>query len=111
MRKVLKWLGIVLGSLLGLIIVAAVVLFLVGGSRVNRSYALQVEPVAIPSDVASIQRGQHLARAVVGCASCHGDNLGGNKIFEEGPIGRVFAPNITGGQGGVIGAYTDQDWV
>ncbi|MBI2918837.1 MAG: c-type cytochrome [Chloroflexi bacterium] len=111
MKRVLKWSGIVLGGLLGVVILAALGLLLLGGSRVNRSYNMPVEKLAIPTDAASVQRGQHLAEAVVGCAGCHGSNLAGDKVFEEGPIGRVYAPNITGGQGGVTGAYTDQDWV
>ncbi|MBI2873355.1 MAG: c-type cytochrome [Chloroflexi bacterium] len=110
MIKVLKWLGIGLGALLGVIVIAVVVLLLLGRSRVNRSYNIQVETVAIPSDAASVQRGQHLVEAVVGCTGCHGTNLAGKKVFEEGPIGRVYAPNITGGQGSATGAYTDQDW-
>ncbi|MBI4338073.1 MAG: cytochrome c [Chloroflexi bacterium] len=111
LMKALKWLGIGLGGLLGVIVIVLVVLLLLGRSRVNRSYDIRVETVAIPSDAASIQRGQHLAEAVAGCQGCHGTNLGGDKIFEEPPIGRVYAPNITPGHGGIAGTYTDKDWV
>lgn len=35
MKKVFKWIGIVLGSLVGLILFAALTLFLMGGARLN----------------------------------------------------------------------------
>ena len=66
MKKVLKWAGIVLGSILGLLIIAAVALYFVGGSRIDRSYDIQVESVAIPTDEEAIARGQHLVQSIAG---------------------------------------------
>lgn len=109
--KVLKWLGIVLGGLLGLVVVAAVVLFFMGGFRVNRSYDIQVEALRIPTDSSATERGQHLVEAVVGCMGCHGDNLGGDKIFDDPMIGAIYATNLSTGRGGIPGDYSDGDWV
>lgn len=43
MKKVLKWIGIVLGSLIGLILLAGIVLFTIGNSRLNKVY--DFEPI------------------------------------------------------------------
>ena len=45
MQKVLKWLGIGLGMLVGLVITTAVVLYFVGDSKLNKTR--QVQPLAI----------------------------------------------------------------
>ena len=37
MKKAFKWIGIVLGSLVGLILVAALTLFLMGNARLNKT--------------------------------------------------------------------------
>ena len=41
MKKVFKWVGIVLGSLVGLILVAGVALFAMGNARLNKKYDFQ----------------------------------------------------------------------
>ena len=56
-RKIFKWIGIVLGSLIGLLVVAFVVLVIVGGARANKKYDIPVETVAVPSGAEAIQRG------------------------------------------------------
>ena len=35
-RKILKWIGIVLGSLVGLLVLAFIVLYMIGGAKWNR---------------------------------------------------------------------------
>ena len=41
MRKVLKWTGIGIGGVVGLVVVAGAAGYAVGTSRVNRTYAVQ----------------------------------------------------------------------
>ena len=43
--KVLKWIGIVLGGLVGLIVVALVVVYFVAGARLNKTYEIQPQAV------------------------------------------------------------------
>ena len=43
MKKALKWIGIVLGGLVGLLVLAAVVLYAIGSSRLNKTYDIQPE--------------------------------------------------------------------
>jgi mono/diheme cytochrome c family protein len=109
MKKVLKWIGIVVGGLL------VVALLVVGGmilsvnSRLNKTYSPQAEPLAIPTDEAALAIGRHYAE--IHCQACHGPDLGGGPFFEDPSIGVVDAPNLTTGQGSVTAAYTDADWV
>ncbi len=56
MRRVLKWVGIVLGGLVGLILVLILGLYLVGNGRMTRTYGVQPEAVVVPADAAAIER-------------------------------------------------------
>jgi mono/diheme cytochrome c family protein len=114
MRKVLKWLGIIVGVLLVVIILAAVVLYFVGKNNLNKSYDdIQVEAVAIPTGDEAIARGQHIAEAISLCSDCHGMDLSGKEFFtdDDSMFGSGDAPNLTSGAGGVGATYTDEDWV
>ncbi len=109
MRRFLKWTGIILGSLLGLLVLAVAVLVVLGGSKLNKQYDVQPEPVAISQETAVIQRGQYLFS--VSCAGCHGDNLAGTALFDDPALGRIPAPNLTAGQGGAGAVFTNADYV
>ena len=109
--KILKWFGIVLGGLIGLIIVAVVVLYFIGGSRVNKTYEIQVASITVPTDEQSIERGRHVVESMSLCTECHGEDLSGD-ILEDDPVFGTFAPrNLTPGQGGIGGTFSDIDYV
>jgi mono/diheme cytochrome c family protein len=109
LRKFLKWTGIVLGSVVGVVLVAFAVLFVVGGRKWNARHERAVEAIPIATDAASIARGEHLAQ--VRCTFCHGDDLGGKMFVDDGAFARIAAPNLTAGDGGRAATYTDVDWV
>jgi cytochrome c5 len=111
MKNVFKWIGIVLGSLVGLIVVAGVVLVLAGNSRLNKKYSFQPSDITIPTDAASIANGKHRAETL--CEGCHGADLSGiDKWFNAGPLGTVDSANLTAGDGGIGQEFkTDQDYV
>lgn len=111
MIKVLKWIGIGLGGLVGLAVVVAVVLVLVGSGTFNRKYDVQVESITVPTDAASIERGEHIVHAISLCIDCHGENLEGGVLLDDPMLGTLVASNLTSGKGGVAGTYTDADWV
>jgi len=110
MKIILKWIGIVLGSLIGLLVVAFVVLMLVGGVRANRKYDILVKMMPIPTDAAAIQHGEHVANTHL-CTRCHAGNLGGEVFYTIPGMLTIPTPNLTSGQGGVGHFYTDEDWV
>ncbi|MEZ4658159.1 MAG: hypothetical protein R2911_11345 [Caldilineaceae bacterium] len=68
-----------------------------------------VKAVEVPTDAAAIVTGQRLA-AISSCIECHGADLSGTVFVDEAPIGYIPAPNLTSGQGGIGGIYTDADW-
>jgi len=94
MKRVLKWIGIVLGSLVALVIVAAVGLSVAGASRLNKAHDVQVKDVTVANDEAALARGEHLVN--VFCSDCHTADLSGQLFFDEPPIGTVYAANLTG---------------
>jgi mono/diheme cytochrome c family protein len=111
MRKVLKWIGIVLGAIVGLLVLAVIAVLVISGARINKRYDVAVESVAIPTDEASIARGEYLAHDVVVCAACHGDNLGGQEFINDSALGVIYTSNLTVGEGGVGATFSDEDWV
>lgn len=94
MRKILKWIGIILGSLVGLLIVAGVVLYSIGYSKLNRTRQVQPITITIPGDEAALARGEHLVD--VTCTSCHGADLSGDILLDDPVIGTLYTANITG---------------
>jgi len=65
--------------------------------------------LAIPTDADAIARGEHIA-ITRGCSGCHEKDFGGEVVFEMPPIGRMAAPNLTSGKGGVTAGFTPRDW-
>lgn len=109
MKRILKLLGIGLGGLLGLLVVAVIVLSLLCVRKLNREFVVEPESIAIGSDTAVLERGQYLVS--VSCTGCHGDDLGGTAFFEDPALGDIPAPNLTSGQGGAVAAYSEADFV
>ncbi len=111
MKKVFKWIGIVLGSLVGVIVVAAGIMYLMGNARANKTYDFPPTNLAIPTDESSIEFGRHRAKSL--CEGCHGPDLGGIEgWFSAGPIGTIDSANLTAGDGGVGQEYkSDEDYV
>jgi mono/diheme cytochrome c family protein len=111
MRKVLKWIGIVIGGLATLVLVAYLGLYVYTEQMLNRRYEFPVEDVFVPTDAASIERGRHLVKGVVLCDDCHGDDLGGQVMADDPMIGRLAAPNLTAGPGGKGQTFTNTDYI
>ena len=111
MKKVLKWIEILLGSLVALLVMAGAVLYILGSARLNKTYDIQPEAIAIPTDAAAIARGRHLDEALTFCGGCHGEDLGGDAFEDEPMIATFYAPNLTSGRGGIGATYSDADHV
>ena len=110
MKRVLKWLGLVLGVALVAALGVGVVAYRRAMEKVEHRWDVQPAPVAIPTDEASIAEGGRLFGAR-GCRKCHGENASGALILDVAMLGTVYGPNLTSGKGGVTAGYSDVDWV
>ena len=109
MKKVFKWIGIVVGGLVVLLVIVLAGMYISTEMRLNKTYAIQPEALAIPTDAASIERGQTLGKLALHRLPWRGP--GRWPFLEDPAIGYVGAANLTPGEGGIGGSYTDADWV
>jgi len=133
MKRLLKWVG---GILFACVLISVVGVYISSQKRLTRVYEIPDEAVAIPTDIESLERGEHIFR-FRGCEACHSaggssyvstdEDFGmqahlnlpsqdiplmeGNIYMDEPAVGRVVASNLTSGAGGVEGEYTDEGWV
>lgn len=111
MKQPLKWMAVGLASLVVLLGVAALVLYSLGRTRLNQTHDVTVAAIPIDNSTAALERGKHLVEAVAACGECHGEGLRGQAFFDEPAIGTVVSANLTSGEGGLAGAYSDEDWI
>ena len=110
MKKALRIVGLVIGSLLGILLVASIVLYLMGNARLNKVYDFPASNITVPEDAASIEYGKHRAETL--CQGCHGEDLSGiDNWFNAGPLGTIDSANLTAGAGGVGAEFTTEDYV
>src|SRR5262245_66463656 len=102
MKRLLRWIGIGLGSIATLIIIAYAVIYLRSEQMLKRIYGAPTTAVALPTDPASIAEGERLV-TIHGCKSCHGKQLQGGVLFDDPKIATIIAPNLTA----VIRNYDD----
>ena len=110
-RTILRWVGRLLAGFAAVVLVAAAVVYVASERKLRARYDTSVDPVHVPTDSASIARGEHLARNVVTCTLCHGDDLGGAVYSSIPALGTIAGPNLTRGTGGVGPDYTDEDYL
>ena len=111
MKKFLKWTGIVLGVLIGLVLLAVLALYPIGMEKLNRTYPnIPVETVKVPTGSDAVAHGGHVA-IVWGCTKCHGEDLSGKLLADDPFLGSIPASNLTSGSEGVGRTYTDVDWI
>jgi len=101
-KTVLKWIGIPLGSLLGVALIAITAIFFLIGNDLSKTFDVGLTDVEIPDDEASITEGQRLAQ-LRGCFSgCHGDETEGAVFFEIPDGTKMIAPDL----GVAVGKYS-----
>ena len=108
MRKWLKRMGLGVGSLVAVAVLSAGVIYAASEVRLRKEYQLVSVPLKVASGPALVERGRHVATAIGKCGDCHGADLGGKLFIDAGPIGKLYASNLTTGRGGVLGGYTDE---
>ena len=95
MKRLLRWIGIAMGSLAALGILAYAVMYVLSERVLRRTYEVPAVAVPIPTDPASIIEGRRLA-TIRGCfGGCHGKQAEGVVLFDEPMIARIVAPNLT----------------
>ncbi len=110
MKKFLKWVGIIVGGLVGLLALALAVVYGLSESRVNKVYDVQPAAVAVPAGAEAIAEGKRLFSSR-GCVDCHHGNGAGGLFIDDPLLSHINAANLTGGEGGIGGSYSDRDWV
>ena len=111
MQKAFKWIGILLGSALILILVFLGIIYIISSSKLDKTFEVPTETVVIPTDSASLAEGKYLATAIAKCIDCHGSDFGGKVFINQPIIGVVSGNNLTSGDGGLEETYKPEDWV
>ena len=110
MKPFLKWLGIFVGVILGLIILSGLMLYGLGQRRLTKTYQVEPEQVRFPNDGESLQEGKRIFQ-YRGCEACHGEDLEGLVYLDNPAIGQVITPNLTKGTGGIGNERSDIDLI
>ncbi|MFT7775572.1 c-type cytochrome [Roseateles sp.] len=108
MGKFLKWLGIVIGLAVVVVIAFAATGWLQAERKMSRRVDVSIAPLVLPTEAAALERGRYLFNSR-GCAECHGADGGGRKVIDSGGL-LVVAPHISAGPGSVTTAYRVEDW-
>lgn len=94
MKKFFKWVAVALG----LVLVLALLGFGLASWRVDRAarqvYVVKDPPLVVDRGAGAVAHGAHLF-ATRGCADCHGKDAGGKLFIDAGPVGVLYAPNLT----------------
>jgi mono/diheme cytochrome c family protein len=108
--KIVKGAGITLLSLIVLLAAGYGLIAMNINSRTVKQYHFDKEILNIESDSLTLARGRHLV-AIKGCQDCHGKDLAGRIMMDDGAVGRLSASNLTKGKGGLPQDYAVVDWV
>ena len=112
MKKTLKFISKILGTVIGLLVLAFIALYIIGSVKWSRMHGkddVPVETITIPTDEISIARGERTATLNL-CRICHTEALSGQSVSVPGLL-TFGIPNLTSGVGGVGATNTDEDWV
>src|SRR5437868_13020201 len=96
MRRILKWLAMLLGVIVLLALVVVGLAWRISDKGLARVYTANDPPLTMVRDSQTLAHGGHLF-VTKGCAECHGANGAGKLVFDAGPVMKVVAPNITPG--------------
>ena len=109
MSWLVRWTRRVLLGLVVVFLALVATVYAVSERRLRQRFDTDVSSLAVPTDAASIARGEHLVRAITNCTLCHGEDLGGRVYSSSAAIGTIAGPNLTRGRGGIGGELTPVD--
>jgi len=94
MKRLLRWIGLALGGLAGLAIIAYVILYVMSERVLQGTYEIPAVTLAVPTDPASIAEGQRLA-TTRGCVfGCHGKQAQGEVMIDEPMLAHLVRPTL-----------------
>jgi len=116
MKKIFKWIGIVFGAIIGILIIVIAGLVIYSNIKFKPSYSdrplYQINADTSPENIA---RGRYLMEDAMLCTeACHSEFgmelAGGADEISEGPVRFVFAvPNLTPDQETGLGSWSDAE--
>jgi len=109
-KRIIKVTGIIVGVIITIAALYYTKVYFSIESRLNAHYDVQVQPIKIKRDSATLALGARLA-VVKGCTDCHGKDLGGKIFVNDGALGLLSASNLTRGKGGRPENYNEEDWL
>lgn len=121
MRKLWKWIGIIVGSLLGLLVVLLIGLAIYANTQFHKVVDRSVYEIVADTSPEGLARGEYLVRDAIGCQGCHGPVVaegeeadrdaplvGQAEEVSMGPISALFAAsNLTPDEATGLGSWTD----
>lgn len=110
LRSTIRTLVIGAAWLIAFVAGVAALLAWLGYRHERQAHEVPAVKLELPSDSASLARGEHIARAIGTCTLCHGPDLAGTVYMDAGPLGLVVGPNLTPGRGGIPADFTTADW-
>lgn len=110
MKRILKWIGIIIGGIILLLLIIGLTIFMNGKSKLGGSFDVAHSLGTIAADSSQLVRGEYLAHIVSRCTGCHSDQFEGIILIDDAAFGLIPAPNLTSGKGGIGGHYQDADW-
>jgi cytochrome c553 len=94
-KRILKWTGIVVAGLVGLLLIGLAALYLFSERELRHRYEVATAPaLVIPDDPAALEEGRRLA-SLTGCTQCHAQDLTGAVPMDIPRVVRFVAPNLT----------------
>jgi cytochrome c553 len=110
-----KWIVRILIGIVGLLVIAAGTIYAISEIRIAKVYdpvKITAFPMPAADDSLALEKGRHLATAVLKCTECHGDHFGGKTMLNEpSTIGVLAGSNLTTGNGGIGTSYKPEDWI
>lgn len=110
MKKVFKWIGY------GLIVIVLLVAGLCAKAywtveaRLAKQYDINLQPFVLTTDSAIVAEGKRIAQTK-DCSGCHSADMGGKVWLDNPLLGKIVAPNLTKGTGGLSETYSTNDWL
>jgi cytochrome c553 len=94
-KRFLKWTGIVVAGLAGLLLIALALLYVFSERELKHRYEVASgAALVIPNDRATLEAGRRLA-SLTGCTHCHAQDLTGAVPMDIPNVVRFVAPNLT----------------